>query len=234
MPGGHRAPVRHHHRKKRRTARIRLAGALTGVVGIAVIAAAVVYLRPDPILGGDTGSGSSGANALGSVGKPRTGPTLSVTTPEGYGYGLAAVKAGTSPAPFGPGKAPGEGLTYAYADYVLTNTQRRPVLLDYPADLFMPLSQVPEKSRTRCMPQPGVPETMCTLPNRSQITARVGDSEPPGSDGADKVIPAGASYLIRVATDLPVKDGVRPQDLKLYLWDARYTTDRKGIEIAFP
>jgi hypothetical protein len=232
-PGGRRPPSRHHRRRKRRAAKLGLAGALTGVLGIAVIAAAIVLLRPGP---GDQNAGSGGAGDGGpaSVPSPKAGTALSLTTPEGYGYGVAAVKAGTSTAPLPGAKPPGQGETYAYADYVITNTQRRPVLLDYPADLFMPLAQVPASARSRCMPQAGVPEDMCTLPNHSQITARIGDSKPPATEGADQMIPAGASYLVRVATDLPVNATAQAGDLKLYVWNARYTTDRKGIEMPFP
>ncbi len=232
-PGARRPPPRNQRRRKRKAARLGLAGALTGVLGIALIAAAIVVLRPGS-LGGNAGTGRSNPNGPGSIPSPKAGPVLSVTTPEGYGYGLAAVKAGTSLAPLGESKNPGQGLTYAYADYIITNTQRRPALLDYPADLFMPRAQVPASARSRCMPQPGVPEDMCTLPNRSQITARIGDSEPPVIEGADKMIPPGASYLVRVASDLPVTEGVQDEDLKLYVWDARFTSDRKGIEVAFP
>jgi hypothetical protein len=232
-PGGRRPPPRHHRRRKRKAAKLGLVGALAGVLGIAVIAAAIVFLRPDP-QGGNAGSEGSTAGGLGSVPSPKAGATLSLTTPEGYGYGLAAVKAGTSAAPLPGAKPPGAGETYAYADYVITNTQRRPALLDYPADLFMPVDQVPESARSRCMPQPGIPDDMCTLPNHSQITARVDDSEPPVTEGADKMIPPGASYVVRIVTDLPVKEGVQAGDLKLYVWNARYTSDRKGIEMAFP
>ncbi|XVQ13390.1 hypothetical protein ACQP1W_12895 [Spirillospora sp. CA-255316] len=238
LPGGRRS---HRRRKKRGAAKLGIAGALTGVVGIAAIAAGIVVFRPDA--GGPGGSEGGGAaspnggaqNAPGSVSAPQTGPVLSVTTPEGYGYGLAAVKAGVDEKPLSdsPPLAK-DGLTYAYAEYVLTNNQRRPALLDHPADLFMPRSQVPESALERCMPQPGIPEDMCTLPNRSVVTARVNGSKPPVKEAGDMLIPAGASYVVRVAADLPVKDGVKPEDLKLYVWNARYTSDRKGIELAFP
>ena len=48
------------------------------------------------------------------------------------------------------------------------------------------------------------------------------------------MIPAGASYVVRIASELPVKDGVSAKDLRLFVWNARYTSDRKGIELAFP
>jgi hypothetical protein len=208
------------------------------VLGIAAVVAAIVYLRPADSPGGGTRAGTSGPTAdtsrVPTVRKPASGPVLSLGTPEGYGYGVAAIKAGTDARPLGPTRAPGEGLTYAYADYVITNTEARPAMLDYPADLFMPLEQVPESARSRCMPQAGIPEGMCTLPNHSQVTARIRGSAPLIVDGADKLIPPNASYIIRIATDVPVKDGTQASDLKLYVWNARFTNDRKGIELTFP
>ncbi|MFB4303425.1 hypothetical protein [Actinomadura sp. NTSP31] len=230
----------HSHRRRRKSGagRLGLAGALTGVVGIAAVAAGIVYFRPDGDGGGNTGrpslasQGETGAHSAAPA--PKTGPPVNFTTPEGYGYSLAAVKAGTDRQPLGATQAPPSGTTYAYADYVLTNSQRRPVLLDFPADLFMPKSQVPADAQGRCMPQPGIPDDLCTLPNHSEVTARLGGSKAPVDDGGDQMIPAGASYLVRIATDLPVADGLSAGELKMYVWNARYTSDRKGVEIAFP
>lgn len=225
--------------------RLGLAGALTGAVGIAAIAAGIVVLRPDSTGGGGTASPPSQASGAGSVSPtvgsepaPATGSAVSFTTPEGYGYSLAAVQSGTGAEPLGATRsekqAPPSGTTYAYADYVLTNTQRRPVLLDFPADLFMPKAQVPEEAQERCMPQVGIPDDMCTLPNHSEVIARVDGAEPPFEEAGTTMMPGGASYVVRIATDLPVKEGVSAADLKLYVWDARYTSDRKGIELPYP
>ncbi|MFB4315391.1 hypothetical protein [Actinomadura sp. 21ATH] len=236
MPSGHPS---HRRRRKRGAGKLGIAGALSGAVAMAAVAAGIVVFRPpggeDP--GSPSGLTSQGDGTQGELPSgqaPATGPALSVTTPEGYGYGLAAAKAGTDDRPLDDAQPPPEGTTYAYADYVLTNNQRRPALLDYPADLFLPREHVPDGSRERCMPQPGIPEDMCTLPNRSRVTARVNGAEAPISEAGDTLIPPGASYVVRIATDLPVKDGLKPEDLKLYVWNARYTSDRKGIEIAFP
>ncbi|TDC87121.1 hypothetical protein [Actinomadura sp. 7K507] len=228
----------HRRRKKRNAGRIGLAGALTGAVGIAAVAAAIVVIRPgDP--GGETaepapaGQGSATAKRP-SVPSPNAGPPINFTTPEGYGYSLAAVEAGTDPQPLRATQAPPSGTTYAYADYVLTNSQRRPVLLDYPADLFMPKEQVPSSARERCMPQAGIPDDMCTLPNHSEITARVDGAKPPIDENGSLLIPAGASYVVRIASDLPVDESVSAEDLRLYVWNARYTSDLTGVELAFP
>jgi hypothetical protein len=229
----------HSHRRRRKSGagRLGLAGAVTGVVGIAAVAAGIVYFRPSGDAGGTgrpslASQGETGSQSAAPL--PKTGPPVNFTTPEGYGYSLAAVKAGTDRQPLGATEAPPSGTTYAYADYVLTNSQRRPVLLDFPADLFMPKSQVAPDAQSRCMPQPGIPDDLCTLPNHSKITARLGGSKAPVNDDGDQMMPAGASYLVRIATDLPVKDALSAGDLKMYVWNARYTSDRKGVEIGFP
>lgn len=74
---------------------------------------------------------------------------------------------------------------------------------------------------------------MCTLPNHSKVTARLNGSKPPFNDNGDTMMPAGASYLVRIAVDLPVKQSLSADDLKLFVWDARYTSDRKGIALSF-
>lgn len=242
MSNSHQPHRSHRRRKKSNAGRIGLAGALTGAVGIAAVAAAIVVLRTDggsgadparPASAGQSEPGDPGAGGQ-SVAAPRTGPPVDFMTPEGYGYSLAAVKAGADKRPLGATKAPPSGTTYAYADYVLTNSQRRPVLLDYPADLFLPKARVPEAMRERCMPQPGIPDDMCTLPNHSEITARVDGARPPADENGSTMIPAGASYVVRIATDLPVDASISADDLRLYVWNARFTSDRKGIRLAFP
>ena len=242
MSSSHQSHRSHRRKKKSNKGRLGLAGAVTGVVGIAAIAAGIVVFRPD----GDSASGGADparpasvdrrdAEAEGpSAAAPKSGQPVNFNTPEGYGYSLAAVKAGTDRRPLGATKAPPSGTTYAYADYVLTNSQRRPVLLDYPADLFLPKAKVPKDMRERCMPQPGIPDDMCTLPNHSKITARVDDAKPPVDENGSAMIPAGASYVVRIATDLPVDDAVSEDDLRLYVWNARFTNDRKGIRLSFP
>ncbi|MFB4311084.1 hypothetical protein [Actinomadura sp. GTD37] len=233
-------PHRSHRRRRKTSAgRLGLAGALTGAVGIAAVAAGIVFLRP----GGDgveetaqptLASQGDGGPAGSAVPAPEAGPAVNFTTPEGYGYSLAGVKAGTGRQPLGATKAPPSGTTYAYADYILTNTQRRPVLLDFPGDLFMPKARMPAAARDRCMPQAGIPGDMCTLPNHSKITARIDGSKAPVEDSGSAMMPAGASYVVRIASDLPVDDDISADDLRLYVWNARYTSDRKGIRLAFP
>ncbi|WP_019633964.1 hypothetical protein [Actinomadura atramentaria] len=237
-------PNRHRsHRRRKKSGgnagKIGIAGAVTGVVAIAAVAGGFVLLRPDgddesPVTPRSATGPKGGDGGLPSVKAPATGGQQTFNTPEGYGYALGATKAGvTTTPPKTAENAPG-GSRFAYAEYVLTNTQRRPVLLDYPADLFLPRSQVDGKYLARCMPQPGIPDSMCTLPNHSAVIARVGDASAPVQDDGDTMMPAGASYVVRIATDLPVKSGVKPGDLRLYVWNARYTSERKGIPLDFP
>ncbi|MFA1550031.1 hypothetical protein [Actinomadura chokoriensis] len=228
----------HRRRKKTSAGRLGLAGALTGAVGIAAVAVGIVVLRPGTDAGDSAhptlASQGDGAGAGSAVPAPKAGPPVNFTTPEGYGYSLAAVEAGTGRQPLGAPEAPPSGTTYAYADYILTNTQRRPVLLDFPGDLFMPKAKVPASARDRCMPQAGIPSDMCTLPNHSEITARIDGAKAPTEESGDAMMPAGASYVVRIVSDLPVDDDLSADDLRMYVWNARYTSDRKGIRLAFP
>ncbi|MFI0444668.1 hypothetical protein [Actinomadura sp. 6N118] len=229
----------HRRRKKSSAGKVGLAGALTGAAGIAAVAAGILVIRP-VLSPGDDGAAdrppalSSQGNAPGATPAPKVGPALSITTPEGYAYSLAAAKTGVDSKPLSDSTPAPAGSTYAYAEYVITNTQKRPVLLDFPADIFLPRGEVPRAAQERCMPQAGVPQHMCTLPNRSKVTARLNGSQAPIEDAGDTLIPVGASYLVRVATDLSVSESLDTQDIKLYVWNARYTSDRKGIELAFP
>lgn len=84
------------------------------------------------------------------------------------------------------------------------------------------------------MPQAGIPDDMCTLPNRSEVTARIDGAEPPVDENGTMMIPAGATYLVRIASELPVDKGISADDLRLFVWNARYTSDLTGIELAFP
>lgn len=230
----------HRRRKKSNAGKLGLAGAITGVLGIGAVAVGYVALKPDdkpkdpP---GLTVQGNVAQDAGGKAGTaktPKTGPALSFTTPDGFGYELGAARAGKDEKPL-PRSTPGPaGTTYAFIDYVLTNSKQQPALLEFPADLFVPMVQVPAAERERCMPQPGVPESMCTLPNHSTVTGHLNGSKPPIIQDGDTLMPGGASYLVRVATDLPVLATLQQSDIKLYVWNARFTSDRKGVEVAFP
>jgi hypothetical protein len=227
-------------RKKSNAGRIGIAGALAGVLGIAAIAIIIVMLRssshhaPAPVRAGIGQDAPSPSGEAKAVSTPKTGATLSIANTDGYAYGIGAARGGTNNSPLPKTSAPPNGSTYAYADYVLTNTGQRPALLDFPADLFVKKSLVSTEAQARCMPQAGAPDDMCTLPNHSAVIGYLNGSGAPVSQDGDQYMPPGASYLVRVATDLPVSTELQQINMNLYIWDARYISDRKAVLVAFP
>jgi hypothetical protein len=242
MENSHSSGSHRRHGKKSHAGRIGLAGVFAGVLGIGAIAVIIVILRPDggsgstPLRAGTaqrTSSTSSGkAKAMSA---PATGPKLHIANTDGYAYTIAAARGGTNTIPLpGTGSPPPDGSTYAYADYVLTNTGSKPALLDFPADLFVKKTQVTTAAQARCMPQPGTLGDLCTLPDHSAVIGYLNGSKAPTSQDDDQYMPPGASYLVRIATDLPVNTKLKQTEMNLYIWDARYVSDRKAVLVAFP
>ena len=245
-------PRHHAHRRQkpsRGAARLGIAGAVTGVLGVAAVAGLIVVVRvhdggsepaPRPVAVRTSASRPPSSVRRGSVSgvhrldQLKTGTELDVSTPEGFTYSLAAVKAGTSERPLASTRTPPpKGDTLGYIDYVLTNTGTEAALLDFPADLFVRRSLVPAAARGRCMPQPGVPAALCTLPDHTDVVNTLGFA-PPKSEDEDQYIPAGASYLVRVATDMPVRTGTGRHDLGLYVWNPRFAPNRRAVEVPLP
>jgi hypothetical protein len=239
MEGSHHS---HRRRKKHSAGKLSLAGAATGVLGVVLVAVVIVLLRSTGNGGANTHvPGTDGAPAVnggvaGRVAAPRTGAALHLRTPDGFAYDVAAARGGTADRPLRTDTTPPPaGRTYAYIDYVLTNTGGQQALLDFPGDLFVRRALVPANFRARCMPQAGTAADMCTLPNHSAVIGYLNASKAPVEENGDQYIPPGASYLVRVATTQPVAKGVvGPRDLRLYVWDARYISDRRAVEAAFP
>jgi hypothetical protein len=242
------APSHHSHRRKKQTrhaARLGIAGGVTGVLGVGAVAGLIVVVRahrggtepiPRPVAVRTSATAVKGALSGGvrSLSELKTGAKLDVTTPDGFSYSLAAVKAGTSDRPLASTKTPPpNGATLGYADYVITNTGTAPALLDFPADLFVKRSLAAGTAKNRCMPQPGAPADMCTLPDHTDVVNTLGFA-PPRTQDEDQYIPAGASYLVRVATDLPVIASTGARDLGLYVWNPRFTPDRQAVEVPIP
>jgi len=245
-------PHHHAHRRQkqaRSSVRLGIAGGVTGVLGVAAVAGLIVVVRAH---GGESGPPPRPMAVRTSASRPqssvrrgtvpgvrsldqlKTGTQLDVSTPEGFSYSLAAVKAGTSERPLASTRTPPpEGDTLGYIDYVITNTGTDEALLDFPADLFVRRSLVPAAARGRCMPQPGVPDALCTLPDHTDVVNTLGFA-PPKSEDEDQYIPAGASYLVRVATDMPVSTGVTGHDLGLYVWNPRFAPNRHALEVRLP
>lgn len=236
MERNHRS--RRRRTKARRAARLVIAGGAAGVAGVIAVAVLTVFLRDH--LGAGAGrreaaASSSASAGIGLIGL-RTGDELSLTTPDGFTYDVAGVKAATSNRPLSTDRTPPPaGATLAYADYVITNTGTRPALLDFPADLFVRRSKLPPSVRAanRCMPQPGAPADMCTLPDHTDVVNMLGFA-PPTSSYGDQYIPAGATYLLRVATDMGVSEDTGPDDLALYVWNPRFAPDRRAVRIPLP
>jgi hypothetical protein len=241
MPASHRS---HRRKKAGNAARLGIAGGVTGVVGVAAAAGLILTVRTHGTpaeRGPGTMTAKTEAAAAGTphgrtLAQLKAGPKLDLTTPDGYTYSIAAVGSGTGgkPLPRG-GTPPPEGATLAYIDYVLTNTGTRAALLDFPADLFVKRTALPASvaASGRCMPQPGAPADMCTLPDSTEVIDTLGFA-PPRSQEGDQFIPAGASYLVRVATDMGVDKGVQRDDLGLYVWNPRFVTDRQAVKVEFP
>jgi hypothetical protein len=238
MEGSHHS---HRRRKKRGAERLVWPAPATGVLGVVLVAFAIVLLRSAGMGGANThvpdtdGAPAVNGGAVGRVASPRTGASLHLITPDGFSYDAAAARGGTSDRPLRTATTPPPaGKTYAYIDYVLTNTGGQEALLDFPGDLFVRRELVPASARARCMPQPGVKGDMCTLPNQSAVIGYLHGSKAPVEENGDQYMPPGASYLVRVATTQPVEKGVGQRDLRMYVWDARYTSDRRAVEVAFP
>jgi hypothetical protein len=88
-------------------------------------------------------------------------------------------------------------------------------------------------AKNRCMPQPGAPENMCTLPDHTDVVNTLGFA-PPRTEDDDQYIPTEASYLVRVATDLPVSTSTAPEALGLYVWNPYFTPDRRAVQVPIP
>src|SRR5262249_23501932 len=147
-----------------------------------------------------------------------------------------AIKAGVTTQPLTKGGTPApSGGAFAYADYTFTNTGSTPALLDFTAaDLFVKRTQVPDGSQARCMPQPGTPDDMCTLPNSATILGATNGSKAPTVQNGDQYMPPGSSYVIRVQTTLPVNPSTTQAELSVYVWQARFIANRKAVLAAFP
>src|SRR5262245_31254457 len=144
----------YHHRRTRKNnaARLGLALALVGAFVIGAVAVGVVAFRPElagrarPTIAASGAGGADAADAttpgdaptdIPAGTAPQAGWPLEVITPDGYRYTMAAVTAGTRDRPSAGGTPSPSGAVYAFADYVLSNTQKQPILLDFPIDLFV-------------------------------------------------------------------------------------------------
>lgn len=224
--------------RRRRGGRLGLAGVVAGVVGIGVVAVSIFLLRSG---GGGHGSAGSPAGTPADDGYPHiaapaTGTVLSVATPDPFTYGIGGIKGGVTSRPLTKGGTPPPpGGVFAYGDYVLSNTGSQPALLDFTAvDLFVKQTDVPASAQARCMPQPGTPPDMCTLPNNASIQAVVNGSKAPVNENGQPYLLPGSKVVIRVETTMPVLPSTTQQDESLQVWQARYIANRKAVPVPFP
>lgn len=207
---------------------------MLAAAALALVAAVggVLVLRS----GGDqtvSQAGSKTVMELPEVAKPVTGRALSFVTPEGDRYSVAAVRGTIGAAPI-PGLPPAPaGTGYPYIDYVLTNLMQRPVLLDYPPNIFLRQGIVPPDFVERCTPQKGAPDNFCDIPSQTRVIGRLPGSASPVKQDVDTFMPPGASYLVRIVAEAPVDESVVQGDMDLYVYQARFTRDRIARYVPF-
>lgn len=222
-------------RRRGRRAGKRSAVLIPTAVGLILITGAAIALRS----GGDPGRAVTSANngwhvALRQVPRPPTGHPVSVTTPEGDRYTMAVVRAGVAAAPLSGMPPPPTGEGYAFIDYVLTNELRRPVLLDFPPNVFLRRATVPPDFAGQCISQMGAPVNLCDLPGRSKVIGRLAGSPGLVRQEADTFLAAGGSYLVRAVANPPVDETLTEYDMALYVWQVRYTRDGIARLVPFP
>ncbi|SEG80492.1 hypothetical protein SAMN04489712_11391 [Thermomonospora echinospora] len=212
----------------------RVASVLTTVLGLVTAAGLLVVLRTGGFSGHTVAKVEHGSTALRQVPRPVTGRPLTVVTPEGDRYTVAAVRGATGQAPLSGLPAPPPGKGYAFIDYVLTNPHRRPVLLEFPPNVFLRRAVVPADFAERCVFRVGAPEDVCDLPGRTRVIARLRGSAGLLRQDADTYMAPGASYLVRTVADAPVPDSADRRDMGLYVWEVRFTQDRIARYVPFP
>lgn len=220
-------------KRKRRARHLRIAAAMAGVFAIATTVGVVQLMDRSTSSGSGPTETASGA-ALRRLDRPATGKPLRVSTPEGYSYTLEGIGGG-SRADLGAGGTAAAGRSYAYVEYVMTNSGPQRARLDFPPDLFMKRSLVPAVARNRCIPRVGAAKDMCALPSRSEIVAAIGGSGSPVKDEVgDTYLPAGASYIVRAVMEFPVAQALSRDDVAMYVWAVRFTGDRLARPVPFP
>ncbi|ROO90226.1 serine/threonine protein kinase [Actinocorallia herbida] len=201
-------------------------GIVGGVMAVAAMAVAAVVLLSGGGTQKDLEPPSPSVMATGgatSQVRPPTGPALELRSTDDYTYTIAGVGGGTEEV---------GGKKYAYADYLIANTQEQPVPLEFPGDLFIERSKAPKG--VACMEQAGAPSSRCTVENETTVKALLDGSDAPLMVDGDEYMAAGASYLLRIRTKDPVPGDVKAADLGIYVWEVRFFQDRKARHIEFP
>ncbi|MEU8125415.1 hypothetical protein AB0C21_42455 [Spirillospora sp. NPDC049024] len=228
---------RERERSERRRKGRRSGLVAAGVLVLAGLVTAGLVLTPDSggKGGGTTATPAAGEQPPGAAKLPPAGSPITVGTADGSRYRIAAVTSGISDGVVTTFQSsPPSGTSFPYIEYILSNPTGQKVLLDFPGDVFVRRDLVTPEARGRCMPQAGVPETMCTPPTNSQVVRRLAGGALLAGDGGDKYLPPGAAYLVRATVDVPVDRRVRRTDMGLYVWKQLYMADRLAKQAPFP
>lgn len=228
---------RERDRQARRRAGRRSGLVAAGVLVLAGLVTAGLVLTPGSGEDGGTEAvPSSGEQSpIGTAEMPDAGTPITVGTADGSKYRIAAVTSGVSDgvAPTSQSSPP-SGTSFPYVEYILSNPTQKRVLLDFPGDVFVKRNLVTPDAQGRCMPQAGVPETMCTPPTRSQVVRHLAGGQLVPGDGGDKYLPPGSSFLVRATVDVPVNRAVKRSDMGLYVWKQLYMADQLAKQAPFP
>jgi hypothetical protein len=209
-----------------------IAAGLAAAAVAAIVTCAVVLLPGRDEQGVEAQTQTETATAAAAL--PPSGTPIEVATTDGSRYRLATVRGGTDDGAQGAQSPAPAGTSYAFIEYVLTNSGSQPSLLDFPGDVFLDRKLVVRSAQGRCVWQPGVPESMCTPPVRSTIVRRLGGGDLQNGDGGDRYLPPGSSFLVRAVVEVPVRERTKQSDLRLYVWKQLYMADQLAKEAPFP
>jgi hypothetical protein len=210
------------NRRKPKSSKGRLvfASATTGVLAVGAITGVVIMMKP----GGEKPASAqppvATSDDAAAVPTPKTGTAVTLVTPDGYRYKIAAA--------IGTRKPSGE----AYIDYTLYNLGGERAPLESPGDLFVDETKGGEAAK-HCADAPGVPAGFCSPQLTTEVVGYLGTSPQPEIDGEDQWMPPGSGYLVRVSSNAKV-GSIDQSDLLLYASQIRFTKGGKAIAIPFP
>ncbi|MEU8804308.1 hypothetical protein [Spirillospora sp. NPDC048819] len=227
---GSRTRERERQRRKRRSAGRRgmLAGA--GVLVLAGLVTIGLVLTPGSGDEGEADAGKAG-QSVENVELPPAGAPVEVGTADGFRYRVAAVTSGVNEK---TEAAPPAGTSFPYIDYLLTNPTQEEVLLNFPGDVFLKREFVTSAAQSRCEPQTGVPDDMCTPPTKSEVVRRLAGGELVPAAGGDKYLPPGSTYLVRITVQVPIQRDITGADMGLFVWRQLYMADKPAKQVPLP
>ncbi|GAB3687580.1 hypothetical protein GCM10027589_55980 [Actinocorallia lasiicapitis] len=202
---------------KNSNGRIVFAAVATGVLAVGVAAGAVVVLNSGGEKPASASSPVATSEEAGAIPTPKTGPAVTVTTPDGYRYKIAA--AGASRRPSGE----------AYIDYTMVNLGAERAPLESPGTLYIAKAKAGDTLKT-CPNQGQTEGAYCTPTTQSEVWGYLGTSRQPEIDGEDQWMPPGAGYLVRVST-VEKSGELTSADLALFITAIRFA---KGKTIPVP